>query len=120
MGYASHRAFIAGQSTISYPIQAAAATGATLYTVQLALNFVWMPLFFGIEKPVAAAVDILALTGTVGALAVTWYDVDPVATYCLVPYLGWLGFASYLCIGAGHLNGWDFGRIKGKGKARAE
>jgi benzodiazapine receptor len=122
MGYASHRAFIAGRDSPFYAVQAAAATGATLYTVQLALNLAWMPLFFGIERPIEAAVDILALTGTVAALAVTWWDVDRVASYLLLPYLGWLGFANYLCIGTGHLNGWDFknAAVKAKGKARVE
>jgi len=122
MGYASHRAFVAGRDSPLYSVQAATATGATLYTVQLALNFAWMPLFFGAQRPVEASVDIVALTGTVAALAVTWWDVDRVASYLLLPYLGWLGFANYLCIGAGYLNGWDFKKagLKGKGKAAVE
>lgn len=72
--------------------------GATLYTIQLALNLIWMPLFFGLKKPVAATVDILALTATTGYLAYIWSQVDEVATYALVPYLGWLSFASYLTV----------------------
>jgi len=82
--------------------------GATLYTVQLALNQLFMPLFFGFGRPVEALVDIAALTGAVGYLSTIWYDVDRTATYCLVPYLGWLGFATYLTAGAGYLNGWTF------------
>lgn len=82
--------------------------GATLYTVQLALNLVWMPLFFGLKRPVEATVDIIALTGSVGYLTFLWGKVDNVAAYCLAPYLGWLGFATYLSAGAGYLNGWSF------------
>jgi len=81
--------------------------GATLYTVQLGLNLLFMPLFFGLGRPVEALVDIVSLTGTVAYLASVWSGVDRVATYCLVPYLAWLGFATYLTAGTGYLNGWS-------------
>jgi benzodiazapine receptor len=82
--------------------------GATLYTIQLFLNLVWTPLFFGLKKPIAASADILALTGTVGYLAYIWGQVDETAGWLLAPYLAWLGLANYLCHGAGYLNDWDF------------
>lgn len=82
--------------------------GATLYSLQLGLNFAWMPLFFVKGWPIPATVDIVALTATVGYLTYLWGKVDDTASYCLMPYLGWLGFATYLCIGASHLNGWNF------------
>lgn len=82
--------------------------GATLYTIQLVLNLVWTPLFFGLKKPVAASADIIALTGTVGYLAYLWGQIDETSGWLLAPYLAWLGFANYLCHGAGYLNGWDF------------
>lgn len=72
-----------------------------------------MPLFFGFGRVGEAAVDIFALTGTVGYLAYTWSQIDDVSAYCLVPYLVWLGFASYLTVGVGYLNGW---RLEKKGK----
>lgn len=65
-------------------------------------------MFFGLKKPKAAAVDILALGGTVAYLTYVWAQVDTVAAWCLVPYLGWLGFATYLNFGVGMLNNWDF------------
>lgn len=68
-----------------------------------------MPLFFGLERPIEATVDILALGGTTAYLTYVWSKVDAVSSWCLVPYLGWLGFATYLCVGIGHLNDWDFG-----------
>lgn len=67
-----------------------------------------MPLFFRFKRPIAATVDIVALTGTVGYLAYIWGQVDEVAGWCLAPYLAWLGFATYLSAGAGYLNNWDF------------
>lgn len=106
--------------------------GATLYTIQLGLNLIWMPLFFGWKRPIEASVDIVGLTGVVGYLAYVWGQVDEQAGWLLAPYLAWLGFANYLCIGqynrvqevaetlthlgAGYLNGWDF---SGKEKSQA-
>jgi len=82
--------------------------GATLYTIQLILNLAWMPLFFGLHRPIEATVDIVALTGITGWLAYTWGQVDQVAGWCLAPYLGWLSFATYLTVGCGYLNDWTF------------
>ena len=67
-----------------------------------------MPLFFGLKRPIEATADIVALTGVTGYLAYIWSKVDPVAAWGIAPYLGWLGFATYLSAGTGYLNGWDF------------
>ena len=55
-----------------------------------------MPLFFGLKRPVEAMVDIVLLTGVTGYMTYIWGQVDVVAGWALVPYLAWLGFASYL------------------------
>jgi benzodiazapine receptor len=67
-----------------------------------------MPLFFSLKRPIAATVDIVALTGVTAYLTYIWGQVDEVAAWCLVPYLGWLSFATYLSAGCGYLNNWDF------------
>jgi tryptophan-rich sensory protein len=72
--------------------------GATLYTIQLGLNLAWMPIFFGLERPIEATVDILALGATAGYLTYVWSQVDEVAAWTMVPYLGWICFATYLCV----------------------
>ena len=74
--------------------------GATLYTIQLGLNLIWMPLFFGLKRPIEATVDIVALTGVTGYLTYIWSQVDPVAAWGIVPYVGWLSFATYLSVSA--------------------
>lgn len=108
MGYAAYRATSTGLSPLASPETAQAARqGMTLYTVQLGLNLVWMPLFFVAKRPVEATVDIVGLLGINGYLAFLWGSVDRVAGLCQIPYLAWLGFATYLCVGAGHLNNWD-------------
>lgn len=67
-----------------------------------------MPLFFRFKRPIEATVDIVALTGTVGYLTYIWSQIDETAAWTLVPYLGWLSFATYLCAGCGYLNDWNF------------
>ncbi|KAB5580352.1 TspO/MBR-related protein [Coniochaeta sp. 2T2.1] len=114
MGYASYRAVhLVGTSPLSLPSTIAdAKSGATLYTIQLGLNYLWMPLFFGWNRPVLATVDIVALLGVNAYLTYLWGGVDKVAGWCLVPYLGWLGFATYLCAGAAWLNNGDLRQPK--------
>ncbi|KAF7181440.1 hypothetical protein CNMCM7691_000658 [Aspergillus felis] len=80
----------------------------TLYTTQLVLNYLWMPLFFGVRKPGWALADIVALGATVGKLMATWWDIDRTAFWMMLPYAGWLCFATYLNVGVGWLNNWDF------------
>src|SRR3569833_1072318 len=85
MGYAAYRGVHYGMSPLSSVEHIRMAKhGATLYTIQLGLNLIWMPLFFTLRRPV-----------------------DAVAGWCMAPYLGWLGFATYLSAGAGYLNNWD-------------
>lgn len=67
-----------------------------------------MPLFFGYGRPIAASVDIVALTGIVAYLIKVWGQVDRLSGWLLAPYLAWLCFATYLSISIGHLNNWDF------------
>ncbi|CAK3997701.1 MBR-related [Lecanosticta acicola] len=116
MGYAAYRAWSAGTNSFDPQKLALAKHGATLYTIQLGLNLIWMPLFFGWKRPIEASVDIVTLTGVVGYLSYIWGQVDETAGWLLVPYLAWLSFANYLCIGAGYLNNWDF---SGKEKPQA-
>jgi benzodiazapine receptor len=108
MGYAAHRIATTGLSPLASPDTVATTQHSlTLYTVQLGLNLAWMPLFFVAKRPIAATVDILALIGVNGYMTYLWSSIDEVAAWCQVPYLGWLGFATYLCAGAGYLNNWD-------------
>jgi translocator protein len=57
-----------------------------------------MPLFFGLKRPIEASADIVVLTGITGYLTSIWGQVDSVAGWALAPYLGWLGFATYLSV----------------------
>lgn len=108
MGYAAYRAVKTGLSPLATIEQIRMTKqGATLYTIQLGLNLAWMPLFFVAKRPIEATVDIVALLGINSYLTYLWGSVDAVAGWCMAPYLGWLGFATYICAGAGYLNDWD-------------
>lgn len=69
-----------------------------MYTIQLGLNLVWMPLFFQLKRPIEATADIILLTGVTGYLTYIWGQVDEVAAWAMAPYLIWLGFATYLSV----------------------
>jgi len=71
-----------------------------------------MPLFFGLGRPIASAIDIVALTGLTSYLTYLWNQIDNVAALLMVPYITWLGFATYLNIGVGYLNDWDISHSK--------
>lgn len=85
--------------------------GATLYGIQLGLNLMFMPLFFSWKRPVAATVDIFALTGVAGYMTYLWSQVDEVAGYFLAPYVGWLGFASYITVSSSMTTNWSSAQL---------
>jgi len=103
MGYASWRAWSTGSNSFDPAVVELAKQGATLYTIQLGLNLIWTPLFFGLKRPIEATADILALLGTTGYLTYIWSQVDSVAAWTMVPYMGWLCFATYLCVSSRYL-----------------
>ncbi|CAN5116326.1 tryptophan-rich sensory protein [soil metagenome] len=67
-----------------------------LWATQLALNGAWTPLFFGARRPVLALGDIIALDAASLAYSIVASRVDKPAAGLVVPYLGWLGFATAL------------------------
>lgn len=75
-----------------------------LWGTQLALNAAWSPLFFGLQRPGLALIEILVLLAAVGATAVAFFRVRRLAGWLLVPYAAWIAFASYLTAGVWVLN----------------
>ncbi len=66
------------------------------FVVQLALNAIWTPLFFGLHAPGWAFAEILMLWLAIAATVVAFWRVSRPAAGLLVPYLLWVGFASWL------------------------
>jgi benzodiazapine receptor len=67
-----------------------------LYAVQLALNLGWTWVFFRLQRPGWALVEILALDAVVLATVAAFWSVRRRAAVLLVPYVGWLAFATAL------------------------
>ncbi len=76
----------------------------SLYVVQLAANFLWPLLFFGLGKYVLAFVWLLVLLVLVLLTRREFRRLDRPAGSLLVPYVIWLCFAAYLNLGAAILN----------------
>lgn len=67
-----------------------------LFIVQLLLNLAWTPLFFGAQQIGWAQVLLFALVPLVLATTVVFWRVRRLAGLLMVPYLGWVLFATLL------------------------
>jgi benzodiazapine receptor len=67
-----------------------------LFLGQLALNALWSYLFFGLQRPGLALLDIVALWLGILATLVTFWRAYAPAGLLLLPYLFWVSFATYL------------------------
>ncbi|MDF2156369.1 TspO/MBR family protein [Algoriphagus sp. CAU 1675] len=68
----------------------------TLYSVQLALNGIWSPAFFGMESPILGLVVILPLWILIFLSVKNFKKINPWASWLMIPYLAWVSFASVL------------------------
>ena len=84
--------------------QLGARLALTLFGVQLGLNTLWSFLFFGMENPGAAMVEIVLLWVAIAATIVTFRKISMPAAWLLVPYLAWVSFASGLNFAIWRLN----------------
>jgi benzodiazapine receptor len=72
---------------------------------QLALNFAWSAIFFGLHRIGAALIEIAALDLAVLATIFLFVRRDRLAGLLLLPYLAWTLFASLLTHAFWRLNG---------------
>jgi benzodiazapine receptor len=68
----------------------------TLYLVQLALNALWTPLFFGLHRPDLAFFEIVILAVAIYTTVIVFWNVKRSAGLLLVPYALWTTFAAVL------------------------
>lgn len=66
------------------------------FCLQLALNVLWSALFFGLQNPGLALVEITALWLMILATTAAFWQVSAAAGALLLPYLAWVGFAAVL------------------------
>lgn len=67
-----------------------------LFAIQLILNTVWSPVFFGAHSLLLAFIIILALWFYILKTIKAFAKIDKIASYLLYPYLAWVSFASIL------------------------
>ncbi len=69
------------------------------FAVQLVLNLAWTPVFFGLHQLAAALAVIGLLLLAILVTLFRFFPLDRTAGILLVPYLLWVGYATYLNAG---------------------
>ncbi|MBI2547022.1 MAG: tryptophan-rich sensory protein [Candidatus Aenigmarchaeota archaeon] len=67
-----------------------------VFGAQLALNFLWSVLFFGLHKPLYALIEISALWAAIAMTIMEFRKYSRTASMMLLPYLAWVTFAAVL------------------------
>lgn len=75
-----------------------------LFILQLILNFIWSPIFFGIGNLWLAFVIVIILDIVVLLCIIKFKKINTVASALITPYFLWLLFATYLNISVAMIN----------------
>ncbi len=67
-----------------------------VFFVQLALNLIWSPIFFGAHNILLALVVIILMLFYIVKTIRLFLKIDKTAAYLLYPYLAWVSFATIL------------------------
>lgn len=71
-------------------------TAMILFLIQLALNFKWSVVFFGLHAPLLALFEIVLLWFVILITMLKFHELSKYAGYLLFPYLVWVSFATLL------------------------
>ena len=75
-----------------------------LFAVQLILNFFWSFIFFNLQQPGWALVEIIAMWFFILLTIFACAQVNKTAAWLLVPYISWVSFATILNYSIWQLN----------------
>jgi tryptophan-rich sensory protein len=67
-----------------------------LFLIQLGMNFVWSPIFFGLRDPLFGLVIIVSMWWFIVATIRAFFPLSKTAAYLLIPYILWVSFATIL------------------------
>ena len=81
---------------ILVPSEYSKKTGYVFFVLQLVLNLIWSPVFFGMKNIALAFLVVVSLDISVVFLIREFYKVSKPSAYMLIPYLLWILFATYL------------------------
>ena len=68
----------------------------TLFFIQLILNSIWSIIFFGLQNPFYALIEIIILWITILLTIINFYKVSKKAGLLLLPYIIWVSVATIL------------------------
>ena len=89
-------ALIAMSAWLVWRVQPRLGLPLGLWLMQLGLDALWPWLFFGLERPGLAAIDIVVLLGITVATMLRFRRVSRIAVLLLLPYALWVGYATAL------------------------
>ena len=75
-----------------------------LWSLQIALNALWTPIFFGLERIKAGMAVLLFLWASVAACMLAMWQLDWIAGALFAPYLAWVTVAGMLNFSVMRLN----------------
>lgn len=71
----------------------------TIFIVQLALNLMWSPIFFGLHNMKLALVVVFLMILLTAIIISYFYKFSKISAILLIPYFLWICFAFYLNLG---------------------
>lgn len=86
---------IAGAASRAAPLDASGYAMA-VFALQIALNTLWTPVFFGLRKMAGGMLVIVGLWMSVAATMGLFWQLDPIAGGLFLPYLIWVTIAAAL------------------------
>lgn len=75
-----------------------------LFAVNGVFHLLWSPLFFKVQRPDWALLEVPFLWGSILALVLGLWSISPFAAMLHLPYLAWVSFAAYLNLTIVRLN----------------
>lgn len=80
------------------------AQAMALWSVQIAFNTLWTPIFFGLKRMFGGLIVIVFLWSSVAATAWTFWQLDPIAGGLMAPYVLWATIAALLNLSVWMMN----------------
>ncbi|MFZ3054503.1 MAG: TspO/MBR family protein [Minisyncoccales bacterium] len=68
----------------------------SLFFIQLIINLLWTPIFFGFHQYLLAFIEILILLVMIILTIISFDKKSKTAAYLMIPYLFWVSFATIL------------------------
>ena len=78
--------------------------GLAFWALQLAINTLWTPVFFGLRRIKLGFFILVGLWASVAATMISFFVISPLAGWLFVPYLLWVSVAGALNLAVWRLN----------------